>query len=392
MKTTTGSRPASSVLALCVVLVALAMILDVLNTSDGPPILGVLSALGFLSFPMVGALIASRRPDNAIGWIFCTVGVLVAIMLFAEPYAIYALVTNPGSLPGGVAVATVLQWGFYAPPVALTMVFIPLLFPDGRLPSRRWRPVPWLALAFVAFAMVYNGLSPGPIELGSSRVVENPTGIDDAKGLLDAIGALAGLCGLAAGFGAVTSIVLRFRRARGDERQQLKWFSYAAALVVVVVFAGDFFPIAQGFVAVAFPLLPAAAGIAILKYRLYEIDRIISRTIVYALVSGSVVAVYAATVFVAGTFVAGPSDNLTVAIATLVAAAAFRPLRGRLQALVDRRFNRRKYDAAKTIGAFGSRLREETDLEELTGDLVSVVRTTMQPRSVSLWLREQDHR
>jgi hypothetical protein len=170
MKASTATRLAWSVWGLCVVLVALAVFLDVLNTSKEPPILGVASALGFLSVPTVGALIASRRPGNAIGWIFCTVGVFVAILLFGEPYAIYALVTNPGSLPGGMAIATVLQWGLYAPPVALTMVFLPLLFPDGHLPSRRWRPVPWLAVAFVAFAMVYNGLAPGPIELGSSSV------------------------------------------------------------------------------------------------------------------------------------------------------------------------------------------------------------------------------
>jgi hypothetical protein len=387
MKTGTGSRLAWSIWALCVALVALAVFLDVLNTSNEPPILGVISALGFLSFPTVGALIASRRPGNVIGWIFCTVGVLIAILLFGEQYAIYALVTNPGSLPGGMAMATVLQWGLYAPPVALTVVFLPLLFPDGRLPSRRWLPVPWLGLAFVVFAMVYNGLLPGPIELGSSRVVENPTGIDDAKGVLDVIEALAGLCGLGAGIGAVTSIVLRFRRARGDERQQLKWFSYAATLLVVVVFAGDFFPMAQGLIAVAFPLLPAAAGIAILRYRLYDIDRIINKTIVYMLVTGSSLAVYAGTVFVISTVAVGSSDNLTVAVATLVAAAIFRPLLGRVQEFVDRRFYRRRYDAQLEIERFSERLRAETDLDALSRDLVAVVDRTMQPSHASVWLR-----
>jgi hypothetical protein len=387
MKINTGSRITWSVWVLCVVLVTLAALLDVLNTSDEPPILGVISGLGFLTFPTVGPLIASRRPGNAIGWIFCAVGVFVAILLVAEPYAIYALVTNPGSLPGGVAVATALQWGLYAPPVALTMVFLPLLFPDGHLPSRRWRLVPWLALAFVAFAMVYNGLLPGPIELGSSRVVENPTGIEGAEGILDLIGAAAGLCGLAAGIGAVTSLILRFRRARKVERQQLKWFTYGAALLVVFVFAGDFFPSAQGLVAVAFPLLPAAAGIAILRHRLYDIDRIINKTIVYLLVTGSSLAVYTGIVFVISTVAVGSSDNLTVAVATLVAAAIFRPLLGRVQEFVDRRFYRRRYDAQLEIERFSERLRAETDLDALSRDLVAVVDRTMQPSHASMWLR-----
>ena len=271
------------------------------------------------------------------------------------------------------------------------MVFLPLLFPDGHLPSRRWRPVPWLGLAFVGFAIVNNGLAPGPIELGATTVIENPTGIDDAEVLLDAIGTVAGLCGLAAGFGAVTSLVLRFRRARGDQRQQLKWFSFGAALLVVGVFAGDFFPVAQGLVAVFFPLLPVAAGIAILKYRLYDIDRIISRTIVYGLLTAALIGGYAGGVLLVQSVLPVANDSpLVVAASTLAMAALFSPLRRGIQTAVDRRFYRRKYDAIQTVENFSARLRDETDLEVLTYDLVQVAKATMQPAHVSLWLRTHE--
>jgi hypothetical protein len=198
---------------------------------------------------------------------------------------------------------------------------------------------------------------------------------------------------------SVASLIVRFVRSRGDERRQLKWLAYASALVGVTavisltiesLYPDDDSPIVrilQLSLLLALSAVPIATGIAILRYRLYDIDRLISRTIVYLVVTGSLIAVYAGTVFVVSTIAVGSSDNLTVAIATLAAAAAFRPLLVRVRDFVDRRFYRHKYDAQKTIDAFGSRLREETDLDELTGDLVGVVRTAMQPEHVSVWFR-----
>jgi hypothetical protein len=373
-----------------VVLATLATILEFQDRSSESPILGLAQTLSWLAFPVVGALILWRRPENIIGWIFCVAGLFGAMLFFGERYAIHALVTEPGSLPGGVAVAGVLQWGLYAPPVALMGIILPLLFPDGRLPSRRWRPVPWFAAAFVVCAMTYNGLSPGPIELGSSTVVDNPTGIEGAEPVLNIVGAAGGLCALAAAGAAVTSVIMRFRRARGVQRQQLKWFTYAAALVVMVTFASDFFPALQGpAVAFAFPLIPIAACIAILKYRLYDIDVIINRTLVYGALTAFLTVSYLIVVTILQqlfrplTGDSGPA----VAASTLAVAAMFRPALARVQAFIDRRFYRARYDAARTVEAFSARLRDEVDIDSLTDDLLGVVQESMQPRSMLLWLR-----
>jgi hypothetical protein len=274
--------------------------------------------------------------------------------------------------------------------VAILAIFLPLYFPTGRLLSPRWRPILWLGIAYLG-AVLANALQPGPEAwLGGYPPARNPVVyLPAAKPLLDVIG-VAGLCLFPAVGGAIASLVVRFRRSRGIERQQLKWFTYAAALAPLPFLVYEVAPGAFGLLlAVTLPLVPISVGIAILRYRLYEIDRIINRTLVYGLLTVVLGLGYAAgsliSILVVGVG-SGPPSWL-VAAATLAAAAVFRPARRRTQAVVDRRFNRRRYNAAKTIEAFSGRLREQIDLDTLTGEVLAVVDQTMEPTQVWLWLR-----
>jgi MFS family permease len=350
----------------------------------------VLLVLGFSAFMAVGALVVAHRPGNAIGWLFSAIALLAVTGQLAGQYALYAYVTQPGSLPGGVLAAWYGSWPWWLV-LALALVFTPLLFPTGRLLSRRWRPVAWLAGAATAVLTVLSSLR---TELGTvwDQVIANPIGVaavdtpeESTVGpaLILLLGVLA-----AAAFG---SLVIRFRRSRGEERQQLKWFTYAAALVPLAVLA-DVLPAPVDSLAFAVPVvfLPIAAGIAILRHRLYDIDRLINRTLVYGLLTVLLGGVYAGAVLVLGPVfggVGGDPPSWVVAGATLAAAALFQPARRRIQAVVDRRFNRRKYDAAKTVEAFTVRLRDEVDLDVLSAELLAVVDQTMEPTRVSLWLR-----
>jgi hypothetical protein len=391
MKPRTATRLAWSAWGISVSLTTVGVALLALNHSHESLTTPVLSSLGFLVFPTVGALIASRRPDNAIGWLLCAIGVVAGFLNFTEQYAIYALLTNPGSLPGGMELASVLAWGLYAPIVAATGMLVPLLFPDGRLLSPRWRPVIWFALGFVVLAMASNGLRPTPNEIGPLSL-RNPTGLEGAEGLLNALETGVALCLLVALPATVISVVVRFRRSKGTERQQLKWFTYAVVLVVAITTTSDLFPRQQGIVvAISFPLLPIAIGIAMFKHRLYDIDVIINRTLVYVSLTAVLALVYVAGVVGAGGLVRDvtgqENNNLVVAGSTLVVAALFRPARSSIQQFIDRRFYRRRYNAARTIENFSARLRDEVDLEAVRADLLRVVEEAMQPTQVSLWLK-----
>jgi hypothetical protein len=346
--------------------------------------------LAFSVFMVVGALIVAHRPDNPIGWIFSAIALLAAGGGLAEGYARYAYETRPGSLPVAI-VATWFAWSSWYPTVALAVVFTPLLFPTGRLLSPRWRPVAWLAGAVTAAVVALAVLQPTFV-LESGRTVDNPIGVaaagnPDESAAGDALTALLILTMLA----AFTSLILRFRRSRGEERQQLKWFTYAAALVPFVAL-GDLLPEAIGnlLFAALTAFLPIVAGIAILRYRLYDIDRLINRTLVYGALTAVLGAVYAAVVLVAGLVPGGFGGELpswAVAGATLAVAALFQPARRRIQAVVDRRFNRARYDAARTVEAFSARLRDQVDLGTLSSELLAVVDQTVQPTTASLWLR-----
>jgi MFS family permease len=377
-----------SMLAVFVVSLVLAAILAVANnTLDAVSFAGL--SLGFAAFMVVGALIVAHRPTNAIGWMFSATALLASTAGLAAEYATYTLVTRPGSLPGAILAAWYASWPWY-PAIALALVFTPLLFPTGRLLSPRWRPVAWLAgtatAAFTVLAALQANL--GPV---GDPLIANPIGVAGLENPEESTVGVALLVLLTVlmlvAFG---SLVLRFRRSRGEERQQLKWFTYAAALLPLFVLA-DFLPGAVGDLASAVPIvvLPVAAGIAILRYRLYDIDRLINRTLVYGLLTALLAGVYAGAVLILGQLFGGVArdpPSWAVAGATLAVAALFQPARRRIQAVVDRRFNRRKYNTAQTIEAFSARLRDQVDLDTLSAEVLAVVDQTMQPTTASLWL------
>jgi hypothetical protein len=381
-----------SLLALFVISMVVTIILSVANGSFQQEPAGFLAQLlGYSAFMVVGALIVAHRPGNAIGWIFTAIGLLTATWAPAGEYITYLYWTRSGSLPDAILVAWALLGGTWYLTVALALVFAPLLFPTGRLLSPRWRPVAWLAGAATAAFMVLAALKPD-LDRAPGRVIANPIGV---AWVVDPEHSLIGLALLSlmvvlllVAFG---SLVVRFRRSRGDERQQLKWITYASGLLPLAGLA-YLLPEALGTVVFTVPLvfLPAAVGIAILRYRLYDIDRLINRTLVYGLLTALLAGVYSGVVLVGGQLFGGVGrdpPSWAVATATLAVAALFQPARRRIQAVVDRRFNRRRYDAAKTVEAFSARLRDEIDLDSLSAELLAVADQTMQPTMAALWLR-----
>jgi MFS family permease len=382
--------------AICLALAGLAIVFAVKRGRPlGEPVADILPAVTWtIAFSLVGAVVASRRPRHRLGWIFCIVGLSQGLVTFTNEYAVYALWTAPGSLPGGPFMAWLTTWDWAgSAPVLLT--FVPLLFPDGRLPSRRWRPVAWLSAVPIALlcgpiAILYWPLrGPALVEPGD---FSQPTPGALAV-LYSMVGGLMVLCGLA----CALALLLRFRRAHGVERQQLKWFVFAAAVTLIAWWGldqlgahGVQLGLAGVLLVPVAAAIPVAAGIAIVRYRLYDIDRLINRTLVYSLLTALLAVVYAGLVLVLGQLFGGigaQPPSWAVAGATLAVAALFQPARRRIQGLVDRRFNRRKYDAAKTVEAFSARLRDEVDLDALWAELLAVADQTMQPTTASLWLR-----
>jgi hypothetical protein len=351
---------------------------------------GLIGPLLALSFSVVGAIIASHRSGNPIGWLFLAVGFSQGLVSFANTYAEYALITEPGSLPGGPVMSWLGQLAWF-PGLSLMFTFALLLFPDGRLPSPLWRPVAWVSVVplvlFVLFAASlyrYRGRA----------FMENPNQFEPG-GILGALVSVVFPLVLVCGLASVLSLVVRFRRSQGIERQQLKWFTYAAAVTLggLVMNEALSLGIAGNLLFLPFiPSIPVAAGIAVLRYGLYEIDILINRTLVYGSLTVLLVAVYfggvAATQAIFRALTGQEQQSqLAVVVSTLAIAALFNPLRRRIQAFIDRRFYRRRYDAAKTLEVFSAKLRDETDLDALHVELVGVVRETMQPEHVSLWLR-----
>src|SRR6266508_2636487 len=340
---------------------------------------------------LVGGLLAANRPANPIGWIMSATALVWALQQFCFGYAAYGLLAHPGSLPAAIPVGMLHVMMALLLELGIALLF--LLFPDGRLPSARWRPVLWAGLAATAVLVPGWIVEPGPIgNLG----VNNPVQVSAALwAILTPLMLAAFLLLFGVVLASVVSVLLRLRRASGEARQQLKWFAYATALMVLgfgLLFFG-FDPnlptdqIAMAVLVVASVAMPAAIAVAIFKYRLYAIDRIINRTIVYGLLTAILGLGYTGGVLLLGQALGRGRSNLAVAGATLAMAAAFQPARRRIQELVDRRFNRRRYDAAQTIQAFSARLRQQVDLEALTAELLAVVDQTMQPIRVSLWLR-----
>jgi hypothetical protein len=379
-------------LAIYIASVIAAVVLEVANGNlDPQPVTDTAALLlAFTAFMVMGALIVAHRPGNAIGWIFSAIALLAVTGALAEEYGRYAYLTRPGTLPGAILASWYSSWAWY-PTIALALVFTVLLFPTSRLLSSRWRPVAWLAVADTAAITVLAALQPS-LTMTEDREVPNPIGVA-AVGNPEQTRVGSALLSLLVLLVVVASVslIIRFLRSRGDERQQVKWFAFACVLLPLVTL-GDVFPATVGNVlfALLISCLPVAAGIAILRYRLYEIDRLINRTLVYGLLTALLAGVYAGLVLGLGQAFGGlgaEPPRWAVAAATLTVAALFQPARRRIQGMVDRRFNRRRYDAAKTIEGFRVRLREQLDLDTLSAELLGVVDQTMEPTTVSLWLQ-----
>jgi hypothetical protein len=373
----------------------------------------MLGFVSFLAFPLVGALIASRHPHNPIAWMCLVVGLFWMLMTLSEVYSAHGL-ARPGSVPFPVTIHALLYSWLWVPTVGLLGIFLILLFPDGRLPSRRWRPLAFLSGAVIVVESVATFLTPGPLE--GLRGVQNPFGLEGQPWLATVgwvVLPLIPLCMVA----SALSLVLRYRRSEGEVREQIKWLAFAASITGVVYLAimsagvinwlvsapetpSDlgthtwWGALLEDVMLLSFSGIPVAIGFAILKHRLYDIDILINRALVYGTITVMLAVVYFGGV--AGTqtiFRALTSQEqqpqLSIVISTLLIAALFMPLRRRIQGFIDRRFYRSKYDAAKTLEAFSAKLRHETDLDALNEELVGVVRETMQPAHVSLWLRPE---
>ena len=355
-----------------------------LSATDGE---GVASFVAYSTFLLatatVGALVASRRPRNPIGWLLLGAGL---------SYVVGGLAVEEVSKDGGRgALQTLAAWlgtWIWVAGLAPLATFGLLLFPDGRLPSPRWRPVAWLAGAGIAAMITGLALAPGRIE---DLPIDNPVGLTGAPWIADGL-IVAGTAALLGGLvGSIASLRRRFRSAGPEARLQLKWLVYAGALVVTGVALSVTVELAgspeasNAIVTLSLAAVPIAMGIGILRHRLYDVDVVINRTLVYGALTATLAASYVGGVLLAQLVIG--ADGLAVAISTLAVAALFRPARARIQGLVDRRFYRRRYDAARTLEAFGTRLRDEVEHDLVAADLRAVARETVQPTHVSLWLR-----
>jgi hypothetical protein len=414
MSTRATSWLAWSLAALSVVLFLAAVVLQIATLpvrSPGTWGTGGISTplwaiVPFLPFPIVGALIASRRPGNPIGWICLAAGLTWMLGMVSGSYAPYGLrMARPGSVPFPGAVG---QLSEFLPPTAILLgTLLILLFPDGRLPSKRWRPVAFFCGAVITANIVLGFLVPGP--LSEVRNVRNPFGLEGQPWLAEAngaIGLLFPLCLLA----SASSLILRYIRAGKEVREQIKWLAFAASVVALgvsgAIIHGIFFSsgaagstdplfgnLLEDAITLSFGGVPVAIGFAVLKYRLYDIDILINRTLVYGSLTAMLVALYFGGVATTQAIIQALTGReelpqLVIVVSTLAIAALFNPLRRSVQSFIDRRFYRRKYDARKTLEGFSTRLRDQTDLNGLNAELVTVVRETMQPEHVSLWLRQ----
>lgn len=390
-----------SLCAVTLSMLALALLLSFLDMSTPLPSgwrswqLQAIGAAGFIGAPLLGGLIASRHPQNPYGWLWLGFSFGFALDGLAWAYSAYALLAEPGSLLAPRTVGTGVAGLGWA--VGLTCLpLLLLLFPDGRPPSQRWRFVVWADLVAGAVLLIVAPFIPGR---SGFAPVKNPLGIGGVAGETITTIVSAMVCVL---FATVVlsalSLMVRYRRARRVERQQLKWFALAAVFVGASLVANTLLDLdklhgnvlSELFDSAALASLYVAVGVAILRYRLYDIDILINRALVYGSLTAMLVLVYLGGVVslqYAFRALTGQESQVTIVASTLAIAALFNPLRRRVQGFVDRLFYRRKYDARKTLEAFGSRLRDERDLDALSDDVVGVARRTVQPAHVSLWLR-----
>lgn len=378
-------------LLIAITLVAVTSALVLLYRVEGSAALmdQLLFTVIFLGYGLIGAFVAARRPENAIGWLLLGVSVLSGLGFFGEQYGRYGLVVQPGSLPAAELVSWLGIWLWY-PAIGL-LLFGLLLFPTGSVPSPRWRPVAWLIGLTVVSVSAVLAFAPSSPE----DEVRNPFALLPA-GSVEMLESVFTVVLLGAGLLCLGAPILRFRRATGVERQQLKWFLYGGTLLIaafllqsLVAILPEALPVADVAFAIALAAMPVAIGLAILRYGLYEIDRIISRTIGYVLVSAMLLGVYAVGVLVLTqlTLPLTGSDTVAVAGSTLAVVALFRPVRRRIQAVVDQRFYRSRYDAQHMLESFVGRVRDEVDVEQLCAELERAARSSLRPSGAWVWLR-----
>jgi hypothetical protein len=409
MRYRTATWLAWSLAGLTVAIFAVAVVFAILSLIADPSQLAETAGrfviiLPFFSFPVVGVLIASRRPGNWIGWICLISGLFWTAFFENDASSAYEL-ARTGTVKSSVTLDALTQadWVF---PVGLLGIYMILLFPDGRLPSRRWRPFAWFAGGVMVLMNVIFALVPGPLE--DHPGVRNPFGLEQYSwlpGVAVFIVLMLPLCILVSAF----SLVLRYRRSGREVREQIKWLAFAASFVGLMYFGTLisglllspesyttnetpplWISLSQLLTQTSFASVPIAIGFAVLKFRLYDIEIIINRALVYGLLTATLVALYfGGIVLLQRVFViiTGERSTLAVVASTLLIAALFNSLRRRTQSFIDRRFYRRKYDAAKTLAAFTTRLRNETDVDVLRNEVVGVARSTVQPAHVSFWLR-----
>jgi hypothetical protein len=356
------------------------------NTSDTS---GVALFCALFAFATMGALVAAHVPGNAIGWIFLGIPLGGALAGITENLAFQGLYHDPGSVPGATAFAWVYAWVWY-PTVGL-LGFVLLLYPTGKVPGPHWRFVSWALGVVLAVMTLGYMFYPGPLDK-DTRLPDNPLGIETLRGVFDRSDNAASISVAGLVLAAVISVIVRFRRSRGDERQQMKWMAFAAAVLGAGFVLQGVFGFGDVTFAVAISTLPVALGIALFRYRLYDIDRLINRTLVYgvssALLGGAYVGLVIASEAVFEPIAGGSS--VAVALSTLVVAGLFLPVRTRVQRFVDRRFYRSKVNAEETLARFGAQLRRESDLDTILGELHSAVREAIQPAQVWLWLRPEE--
>ena len=364
-----------------------------LPPEDRLDLLDVLFGVAFVGYAAVGALIIARHPRNAVGWLFCGVGITLPATGLLYAYATYGLVGTSDGLPGDELAAWAYSWS--ADTLLILIVLILLLFPTGRFLSRGWLRVGQCAAGIAAASALVTALDPGP--LYNFKTLDNPLGVVSAAGMLDGLTILRS--GLSVFFVvAALSLVARFRGAGATERQQIKWLAAAGGVAMVLVLAlavieamtetyrGLIEVVTSVIALVAIVVIPLGVAVAMLRHRLYDVDVVIRRTLIYAGLTATLAAGYLGCVLLAQVII-GAESSFAIALSTLAMAALFRPARARIQELVDRRFFRRRYDATLTLEAFGGRLRDELDLDAVGADLRAVARETMQPAHVSLWLR-----
>ena len=364
------------------------------------------AAILAVAFGAAGALVALRVPGNRIGALLVAIGFWGASVAFCIEYAAYGLAVAPGSVPFALAVGWLASW-VWVPFAGLSTTFLPLLFPDGRLLSSRWRPVAWLAGVAIAVTSIGLSLLPGPIN--NAPYLDNPLGVPSSTAPAVQVVASLGFVLLAIALVlSAASLVVRFRQSSGVARQQLKWFAAAAVFAgLTLAGPGTLFNFIEGFgdsmrptvkafqilTIIALLMIPIAVGIAVLRYRLYEIDRLISRTIGWAIVTGLLVAAFVVLILGLSSFLEPLTGGNTLAVtgSTLVTAALFAPLRNRVQRAVDRRFDRSRYDGERLLAAFGDRGRTDVDLVTISDDVLSTVDRAVRPSRSGLWLRNPEH-